>query len=66
MNVITGLIIGLGWLIVGVVNIVNHAGWTMIVLNFVLGILFLALAVRKAIRAAAEEDGHNNGNNEKK
>ncbi len=56
MNVITGLIIGLGWLIVGVVNIVNRVHWSMIALDFILGIVFLGLAVRRAVRSGNEEE----------
>ena len=59
MNVITGLIIGLGWLIVGVVNLVRGGHWTMIVLDFVMGIVFLAMTVRKALRSGDGEDGEN-------
>ena len=56
MNVITGLIIGLGWLIVGVVSLVRGANWPVIVFDFVLGVVFLALTARKIMRAAREED----------
>ena len=61
MNVITGLIIGIGWLIVGVVTLTRGGHWSMIVFDFVLGVVFLALAVRRAIRDASGEDGQNNG-----
>ncbi len=59
MNVITGLIIGIGWLIVGVVTITRGGHWSMIVFDFVLGVVFLALAVRRALRDIREneEDG---------
>ncbi len=56
---ITGLIIGIGWLIVGVVTITRGGHWSMIVFDFVLGVVFLALAVRRALRDIREneEDG---------
>ncbi len=59
MNVITGLIIGIGWLIVGVVTLTRGGHWSMIVFDFVLGVVFLALAVRRALRDIREneEDG---------
>ena len=59
MNVITGLIIGVGWLVVGVVNIVHRVHWAMILLDFILGIVFLAMTVRKALRSGDGEDGEN-------
>ena len=56
MNVITGLIIGLGWLIVGVVSLVRGAHWSMAVFDFVLGVVFLALTARKIIFASKGQD----------
>ena len=61
MNVITGLIIGIGWLIVGVVTLARGGHWTVAVFDFILGVVFLALAVRRALRDVREEDGQNNG-----
>ncbi len=56
MNVITGFIIGIGWLIVGVVSIVRSAHWSVIAMDFVLGVVFLALAVRRALRDMGDQD----------
>lgn len=61
MNVITGVIIGLGWLIVGVVTITRGGHWSMIVFDFVLGVVFLALAVRRALRDIREDEQDDDG-----
>ncbi len=55
MNFLVSLIIGVGWLVVAFINIANHAHWAMILLNFVLGAVFLISAFRK-ISLAAKED----------
>ena len=61
MNVITGVIIGLGWLIVGVVNLTRGGHWTVSVFDFVLGLVFLALAVRRALRDIREDEQDDDG-----
>ena len=58
---ITGLIIGIGWLIVGVVTITRGGHWSMIVFDFVLGVVFLALAVRRALRDIREDEQDDDG-----
>ena len=52
MNFLVSVIIGVGWLVVGVINLVRGAHWSMILLDAVLGIFFLATAVRKIMREA--------------
>ena len=50
MNFLVSAIIGVGWLVVGVINLVRGAHWSMILLDAVLGIFFLAMAVRRLRR----------------
>ncbi len=66
MNFLVSLIIGVGWLVVGVINIANHAHWAMILLNFALGVFFLISAFRKISLAAREDMEEENRKKKKK
>ncbi len=50
MNFLVSVIIGVGWLVVGVINLTRGAHWSMILLDAVLGVFFLATAIRKLLR----------------
>ncbi len=59
MNFLVGLILGVGWLVVGVVNLVRGAHWSMILLDAVLAVFFLVKSFRKVMteaKAQALED----------
>ena len=59
MSTSLSLLIGVGWLIVGFVNIRNGAHWSFVVFDFVLFLVFVVLGVRKAVRAGEEDDKKN-------
>ena len=52
MSFLVSVIIGVGWLVAGVINLIHGAHWSMILLDAILGIFFLAMAVRKILREA--------------
>ena len=59
MNLITGMILGVGWLVVGVISIARGAHWSVILLDMLAGAVFLGLTLRKLlreVRAQAMED----------
>ncbi len=52
MNFLVSVIIGVGWLVVGVINLTRGAHWSMILLDAVLAVFFLVKAFRKVMREA--------------
>lgn len=51
MNTALFLLIGLCWLVAGLVNISNHAPWQSIVFDFVACAVFVLIGFVKAIRS---------------